>query len=458
MQKKFLSNLFLLLALNLLVKPLWILGIDRGFQNMVGFEEYGNYHNLFTFSLILSVVLDLGINNFVSSGVAKDPQKANELYVPLLIVKLVFGVLYILITLAAGYVYGYSSQMIFLLCWLCANMLLAYIATFNRSFVTGLQLYKTDAWLSVIDRLVMLIAGVFLVWIPLLPTTITSFIAIQTLGYLLVMLISAVVLFFHLKNIQINWKLGQIYPVLKQALPYATLALLMMCYSRGDILLLKKMHANGSYENGVYAAGNRLFEAANMFAVLVSAMLLPMFSATLAKNEQLTKPVRTAVVLLPAFGLLVSAFCWFYRVELIALMYHKNEAYLSEVFGTQMISFTMMCGMYVFGTLLTAAQQMRLLNKLALLALIMNVLLNYFFIPDLGALACARIALLTHTFIFFANLFFALKKLPVNLHRIDLAKYIFVLAVVSFSAAILHYYKINFIPAAFICGLLWALS
>jgi|GEM_PF-5217839 len=43
MQRTFLTNLFLLLVLNLLVKPFYILGIDAGVQDAVGSEEYGGY-------------------------------------------------------------------------------------------------------------------------------------------------------------------------------------------------------------------------------------------------------------------------------------------------------------------------------------------------------------------------------------------------------------------------------
>ena len=50
MQRKFVTNLALVLALNLLIKPFWILGIDRAVQNAVGTEQYGFYYAIFNFS------------------------------------------------------------------------------------------------------------------------------------------------------------------------------------------------------------------------------------------------------------------------------------------------------------------------------------------------------------------------------------------------------------------------
>ena len=52
MQKKFLSSLGLLVLLNLIVKPLFILGIDAEVQNRVGQEDYGLYFGLLNLSFI----------------------------------------------------------------------------------------------------------------------------------------------------------------------------------------------------------------------------------------------------------------------------------------------------------------------------------------------------------------------------------------------------------------------
>ena len=56
MQRKFLTNLGLLLFLNLLIKPFWIFGIDRTVQNTVGVEEYGFYFVVFNFSFLFNII------------------------------------------------------------------------------------------------------------------------------------------------------------------------------------------------------------------------------------------------------------------------------------------------------------------------------------------------------------------------------------------------------------------
>jgi len=88
MQGKFVKNLTLLLVLNLLVKPFWILGIDRSVQNTVGAEEYGFYFAVFNFSFLFNILLDFGITNFNNRNIAQNNQLLTKHLSNLLVVKL----------------------------------------------------------------------------------------------------------------------------------------------------------------------------------------------------------------------------------------------------------------------------------------------------------------------------------------------------------------------------------
>ena len=77
MQKKFITNLALLLLLNLLVKPFYILGIDAEVLKRV--EEttpgrYGEYFALIGFTFILNIFLDLGVINYNTRNIAQNKQ------------------------------------------------------------------------------------------------------------------------------------------------------------------------------------------------------------------------------------------------------------------------------------------------------------------------------------------------------------------------------------------------
>ena len=75
MSKKFASSVIILVLINVLVKFLWIFGVERGLQLKVGFENYGLYYSLFNFTAILSVISDSGLSNHLVRSVATDEQK-----------------------------------------------------------------------------------------------------------------------------------------------------------------------------------------------------------------------------------------------------------------------------------------------------------------------------------------------------------------------------------------------
>jgi len=61
MRRVFASNLLLLLAINAIVKPLYLFGVDLGIQNTVGTEEYGLYATWFSFAFLFGAIYDLGL-------------------------------------------------------------------------------------------------------------------------------------------------------------------------------------------------------------------------------------------------------------------------------------------------------------------------------------------------------------------------------------------------------------
>ncbi|MBM3914369.1 MAG: hypothetical protein FJ351_08035, partial [Sphingomonadales bacterium] len=64
---------------NALVKPLWILWIDRSIQNQVGPEAYGGYYQWFNLSLLLAVLLDGGMANYWNQRIASGTFRQGEM-------------------------------------------------------------------------------------------------------------------------------------------------------------------------------------------------------------------------------------------------------------------------------------------------------------------------------------------------------------------------------------------
>ena len=163
MQRRFITNLILFLGLNLLIKPLWIFGIDRTVQNTVG-DIYGLYFVLFNLSFVFNMLLDFGITNFNNRSIAQSKSFLDENFSRIFTLKLILGVFYIIVMLIAGIIIGYDYNLFILLIPLVINQFLASFILYLRSNISGLLLFKSDGVLSVIDRVIMIICCGILLW------------------------------------------------------------------------------------------------------------------------------------------------------------------------------------------------------------------------------------------------------------------------------------------------------
>lgn len=452
MQKKFLSNIFLLLAVNLLIKPFWILGVDRAVQNTVGNEEYGIYANLFAFSMLFVMLLDFGINNYSTTSVAKDHSIVSRQFSSLASLKLIFSLAYFTVTFFAGMAYGFNSRELWLLGIMAFNQVMAFFILYFRSNVSGLQLFRTDALLSVVDRSLMIVFCGLLIWFAIAPVSIETFVYAQSLGYAVSAIICFLVLRPHLSHIRLNFDRAILLQLLKQTYPYALLALIMTLYMRMDSILIKKLLPAGDTENGIYASASRLLEAANMLAAMVSTMLLPLFAKILNQRSELMAMVRTTMSILIAPAILLSVFCSVYRTEIMGMLYEHGSEYSAQVFGILIVSFIPMCTMYIFGTLLTANASLRILNVTALCALVVNLLLNVLLIPVYGAVGAAIAAVSTHSIVAVFNFFFARKVLGLQITLINVVQYVFFALVLILLAYFVHSFGTGLFMAALVCG------
>src|SRR5262249_46480792 len=125
----------------------------------------------------------------------------------------------------------------------------------------------------------------------------------------------------------------------------------------------------------------------------------------------------------------------------------------SNVFSIVILSFIPICTMYIFGTLLTANANMRILNYTALCALIVNIVLNSVLVPLKGAFGAAVTALCTYSMVAVTNFVFARMVLRLQINVLSITR--FVAFGIIFRAALLFIHtSLNVYEAAFVAILL----
>ena len=410
MQKKFLKNLIFLLFLNLLVKPFWILGIDRQVQNVTGTQEYGLYFAIFNFSYLFFIFLDLGITNFNQRNIARNNHQLQEHFGGMATMKLLLGFGYGILVFVAAWLIGYQGRQLYLLAWVGFNQFLLSFILYLRSNISGLLLFSTDSVISVMDRLLMILFVGILLWTGVLGHrfSIEWFVYAQSLAYFLTAGFALMIVLRKSGKLRLHWDFSFFRMILRKSLPFALLVLIMSFYSRMDSVMIERLLPRplGDLQAGVYAQAYRLLNASQNIAYLFAVLLLPLFSKMLKENKAVDGLVRLSFSILMSGALIIAIVTHFFAKDIMLLMYSQHAGETKMAFGLRiqqsalifklmMWSFVGVSSNYIFGTLLTANNSLKTLNFIALSGLALNFSLNWILIPKYHAVGSAVATLVT---------------------------------------------------------------
>lgn len=401
MQKKFLSNLVLIILLNLLVKPIAIFGIDATVQNRVGTEEYGLYFSLLNFTFLFNILLDLGINNFTTKNVAQHPEVIPKYLGKILSLRFILFIIYALVSIAIALLISYSERAFYILGFLIVNQFFITIIAYVRSHFAGMHLFKTDAIISVLDRLLLILFCGLLLFGSASnePFQIEWFVWVQTLCYGITCTVGLALLIQKIGKPIIQVHRPFSLAILRQSLPFALLILLMMLYTRIDSVMIERLHPNGQFEAGIYAQGFRLLDAFFMFGMIFTNLLFPIFARMLKHKQSIDDLLNMSAKLLIFGALSIAVVCFWNGETILSWIYNSDVSTSVLPFQLLMFTFVGMCITLIYGTLLTASGKLKLLNRIAFIGIVCNGGINWFLIPKYGAVGAAIATLITQTII-----------------------------------------------------------
>jgi O-antigen/teichoic acid export membrane protein len=391
------------------VKPISIFAIDAAVQNIVG-QQYGIYFAFFNFSLIISIVFDFGVNNYSTRLSAQNLPEAKKIFSTIL------GLRFLLML---GYLAGIGLLKVFItLSWteyrlillLGLNQFLIANISFFRSYFAGLQRFRIDAFLSVLDRLLLIISVGYIIYVypdGFKLIDIESYSIYQFMCYALSFIVAGSLAIYFIKP-KLEWpRLSELLPVVKKSLPFALLIVLMMLYTRLDALLLLHFSVNGQQEAAYYAQAFRLIDALYMFAMVFAGLLFPMFAKMLKENPSAIAPlVSQASKLLLGSSLAFIVFSLLRGGLLIDLIYSDTSVDSGGILFLLSIAFFGMASNLIYGSLLTANGSLKVLNIISFVGFLVNLSLNLILIPKVlngGAVIAAGVAALTQILVALAQ-------------------------------------------------------
>jgi O-antigen/teichoic acid export membrane protein len=205
----------------------------------------------------------------------------------------------------------------------------------------------------------------------------------------------------------------------------------MTFYNRIDAVMLERMLDDGAEQSGIYAKAFRLLDATNMVAYLFAGLLLPMFARMIKQKQSVEELVKLSFSLLMVPAVIAVGCAFFYALDIMKMLYKNNIEESATVFGLLMSCFVAVSTTYIFGTLLTANGNLKELNLMAALGMLLNISLNIVLIPLYKASGSAFSSLLTQFTTALLQVFIAQRVFKFKIN-----------------------YRFLFVLAAFVCGTL----
>jgi O-antigen/teichoic acid export membrane protein len=395
----FFRNAVLVLLLNLLVKGVYLFGIERTVQNRLPEGDYGLYFSLLGLAMVLQVLADAGLQLYNSRTISGNRQLLLKYFPYFILLKGLLGAVFFVALLLAAWVLGYDSGVVGLLLLVGSAQLLNSLVLYLRSSLAGLGRYALDSWFSILDKAGMIaFVGGILLFAPE-RLSIYLFAGTQVLCWGITAVGIAVVL-----RGRVRWRIPKVrratlWMLLRGGLPFAIAILLQAAYTRTDAVMIERLLADGAEAAGHYAAGYRLLDALNTVGWLLAGVLLPMYARLHARGEGVGELLRFSVRLLLTVGLIAGIGLAAYAEEIVCLLYDFAEPRTARILFFLSLTFIAQCLNYAYGALLSATGYIGRANYLFVAGILLNVAGNLWVLPRYGAPGAAAVTLATQTFV-----------------------------------------------------------
>lgn len=455
MKEKFFANVAFLVGINLLVKPFYIFGIERAAQlkmnNDMGGAVYGDYFALYNLSLIFYIILDLGLADYNKRTIASEPELLPKLLSSFLLTKLGLSLIYFVVAFIAAYVLGYDSEKMHWLFFLGLNQVFISFIFYFRSNLSALFLFRLEGLFQVMDRLLMVLFGAILLWSGLVPILRPEYLIYSlSMAYGITAIACGAVVMYKAGFPRISFDGAIVLKIIREGFPFILITIMMVIYSRFDSIMLERMLPDGDVEANLYATGYRLLDAVQGFALIISSLLMSLFSRMIAQKEKPDELVDVSLRAMMFFTgtTAIASFC--FRDEIIVLI-GGNAGYEGLVFGMLMLTIVDIGLVYVFGPLMSAAGLLWKLNIMTSVGVVSNLVLNYILIPKLKALGAVEATLITQTVVGILHVWAAIHWL-----NIKLSLKLFVTILGYFALSFMLFYFAKMLPVSWMLQFLIA--
>ena len=367
----------------------------------VGVEGAGRYFLAVSFATVFAVFLDLGLTNVLIRETAKRPEDAARLLSATMAVKAVMAGLTVALTNGLAYLMGYPAETRIMVGIASLVMVVDALNLAWYGVMRGLQNLKYEAIGVVSGQAVSLAFGGLFIWLGLpLPWLVVALFLSTAWNWIWAYLNLRRL---GIRPLAVSWDRATFRFLWSVTLPFALAGIFARVYSYIDSVMMSKLADETAV--GLYGVGYKITFSFQCLAMAFAAAVYPAMSAACAESRErlpglLTMSLKylTLIAAPIVIGIFVLA------EPLIVAIY--GPEFFGAVRPLQVLIFSLIFAFLYWpvGSLLNAADRQAENTAVMGATMVLNVGLNAWLIPALGAAGASWASVAGNCLLFFGAL------------------------------------------------------
>ncbi len=373
----------------------------------LGSEDFGRFYLAMSVGMIIGIVIDFGGNFLIPKEVSRSKATTPRILVSFIGVRVLLWICCMVAVLLFSYAVGYSWTVTMLIVIFGISNLWEGGSKAIRSCFQGYEQMEYPSVGVVAEKVFVSVIAVSALLIGAGSIEIA---VIFTVGTFINLLICIKFLPRIVKHIP-NFRLNMSYRLLKSSLPYFMWSIFAVIYFRIDAVMLSTMTTDEVV--GWYGGAYRFFDIVMFLPAILTTVIFPVFSRLWEGSEdRLHNTFQQSIKYIFMAAIPVCILFFIFSEHLVSLFYGLEE-YGPSVLVLQIFSIGIIFVYidFIMGSAILATDRQRSWAVVGFVAVLINIGLNFMFIPYTqahmgnGGIGAAITTLITEIFIMICAFF-----------------------------------------------------
>jgi O-antigen/teichoic acid export membrane protein len=356
-------------------------------------SDFGLYSYAVAFVTFFAFVADGGLSQYIVKKIAQNPDAAKEVYLDVQGTQILISALTLFALLGTAWWFNSRSEFFTMAVLGVGIVLNGYITPIFSTLIArgSRHLIMRKDMLSSLGRLIYVVA-VSAVKPTVLMFAMTNFIvAMVALSYCVY--IRASTDYRYLFSFYLH--VSRMRMILREGAPFAFLMVANILYNRVDVVMLK--YLSGAVQVGLYTGATQFIYPFMFISSALVTAIFPHLSRSIGAGQALGAVRRGAFILMGTAGLSLSVFLYFAAPYFFHAFFAAKFDASIPIFKILVWYLFIVFSYGTFSNIVVAKGHAFLLFKVTVAMLILNILLNFIFIPNYGASGAATVTLICET-------------------------------------------------------------